>query len=161
MRIVVPFVIGMLRDETALALVSRDADVTWARIHRHDGEAYARLVEELWRDGEAFCIVEQDVVPTPAMLDGLEQCPEPWCSHCYAGPNWPREAMLGLVRFSAELLRRRTEVGVSVLRTDRTRTHHVGWRSLNETMSRHLSAHGEPWHRHLPNVIHLRPRCSQ
>lgn len=115
-------------------------------------------MERLWRDGETFCLVEHDVVPTPLMLARLEACPEPWCSHCYADPGYPRLPMLGLCRFSRALLARRTEVGVHVLRTDGHRTRTVGWRSLNETLVRHLTAHGEPWHRHRPDVLHLHDR---
>ncbi|MHB1488254.1 MAG: hypothetical protein ACYCZM_11980 [Acidimicrobiales bacterium] len=159
MRLIVPYVRGMLRQETWLALKDCGYDVEWASMDPNDDGHYAFLIEGLWQDGEDFCVVEQDVVPTQTMLEALEQCPYPWCSHCYADPDYPRTAMLGLARFCSELLDRRTEIGLTVLRTDRTRTEHVGWRSLNETLVHHLEAHDEPWHRHLPDVTHIHRRA--
>lgn len=158
MRVVVPFVRSVARTETLEALRSAGRPFDAVSIHPdHDG-AYAALIERLWAAGEAFCVVEHDVVPVPAMLDELEACSEDWCSHCYDDGDYPRLPMLGLARFSAALLARRPEVGVSVLRTGGHRTRHVGWRSLNETICHHLGAHGEPWHRHLPDVDHLHRR---
>lgn len=158
MRVVVPFVRSMLQPETEAALGQTGRPVEWVSVHPDHQGRYAQLVEDLWKDGEAFCLVEQDVVPTPAMLDGLEACDGPWCSHCYDDPDYHRAPMLGLARFSAGLTADRPEVGVSALRTDRTRSHHVPWRSLNEALSRHLVAHHVPWHRHLPDVAHLHGR---
>lgn len=155
MRVVLPFVRSVVRHETIDALQGCGYDVETVSVHPdHDG-AYASLLEDLWRAGQPFCVVEHDVVPTADMLEQLEACPYPWCSHCYDDPTYPRVPMLGLVRFSAELIARRTEIGVSVLRTDGHRTCHVHWRSLNETLVRHLERHGEPWHRHRPDVVHL------
>lgn len=158
MRVVVPWVPGMLREETVTALDR--AGVPWesCSMPAWDSGAYGSLLEQLWRDGRSFCVLEQDVVPTGAMLFRLAACRGDWCSHCYDDPAYPRTPMLGLVRFSAALIERHPEVGVHVLRTGHTRRQHVAWPSVNETLCRHLWRTGEVWHRHRPDVVHLHRR---
>lgn len=156
-RIVLPFVAGGLRQEAVQALSQSRLPFDAIRLDAGDDGAYAALVEQLWAAGETFILVEQDVVPTRSQLLALARCHGNWCSYCYAGAGYPRAPMLGCVKFGRELLARRPEVGQTVLLTHHTRTHHVGWRSVNETLSHHLWTLGETWHRHHPDVVHLHP----
>ncbi len=158
MRVVVPWVDGVGRPETLAALSWLRSQLEVVTLDAGDDGAYAALLERLWRAGDTFMVVEHDVVPTKAQLADLARCQHPWCSTCYDTAAYPRTPMLGLVRFDRALLERRSEVGVHVLRTGYTRTRHVGWRSVNETLARHLFAIGETWHRHQPDVVHLHRR---
>jgi hypothetical protein len=45
-----------------------------------DDAAYFGLMARLWRSGQTFIIVEQDMLPTPATLEEMWACPEDWCS---------------------------------------------------------------------------------
>ena len=73
----------------------------------------------LWREGESFLIVEQDIEIHGDVLPQLEQCPEPWCIFPYPGPRpargWSQNPdndpnahllyrSLGCTRFSSELM---------------------------------------------------------
>ena len=74
-----------------------------------DGHAYWRTMCEWWERGESFLVVEHDVVCRPDVLEAVEACPEPWCTHPYTPIcHWEcQEAwanMLGCTRFSASLI---------------------------------------------------------
>lgn len=68
---------------------------------------YWTLLEELWRAGRPFIVVEHDVEPTPQQLRELAECEQPLCAYRYqygAGePVWA----LGCTRFGPRILRRR------------------------------------------------------
>ncbi len=48
-----------------------------------DDTRYEAAVQAAWEDGEPFLICEHDIVPTPAMLTRLADCPEPYCAQAY------------------------------------------------------------------------------
>lgn len=73
-------------------------------------EAYYNLCAQLWREGEAFAIVEHDVELLGGELAAFEICPEPWCAHSYevfagdVATAYGGPFALGCVRFSADLM---------------------------------------------------------
>ncbi len=68
--------------------------------------AYWRLLDELWRCGEDFCIVEHDVVVNASTFDELDSCEEAWCSfpHLYVCGGPAGYQGMGCVRFRASVL---------------------------------------------------------
>lgn len=112
---------------------------------RCDGDdfAYSRLLTDLWRGGEPFCLLEHDVVPYPGAIGALFVCPEPWCGYQYAGVA---EGGLGCVRFGAKLLA-----------TDLTPAWAgVHWSDLDGLVTRTIGGHlRRPlYHRHTPDLAH-------
>jgi hypothetical protein len=53
----------------------------------HDNHAYAQLVAELWRDGETFAIIEDDIAPWPGAIRHMLDCPRHWCGYHYCLPG--------------------------------------------------------------------------
>lgn len=76
------------------------ADARFVRVEGDHG--YRNLLADLWSDGEAFTLVEHDVVPTRPQLDALDVCDEPWCFYGYYPGHWV--PVFGCVRFSAALI---------------------------------------------------------
>lgn len=80
MRVVCPF--------TRISPETRDAldasGYLWeARDVSGSDTAYWDLLAGLWAAGEAFAVVEHDVIPAPGALASLETCPADWCSSPY------------------------------------------------------------------------------
>jgi hypothetical protein len=75
-----------------------------------DDYAYQRLLRELWAKGEAFAIVEQDIVVEPSTLQTFRACPKLVCCATYPYLKSERYAGLGCVRFSTQLLRAAPDV---------------------------------------------------
>ena len=101
MRIVVPF--AKLWDETKAAL---EADGRAAEYHYVGGSptAYFELLQSVWAQGEAFTVIEQDIVPYVGAIAALEACSQPWCGFAYS-MGGSMEAALGCTRFSDELVK--------------------------------------------------------
>lgn len=100
MRVICPYV--ELHPDTIAAL-TRYAKPEYWWVGNSD-TAYASLLRQLWADGEAFAIIEQDVVPTGQTLREFAHCPEPYCASPYAWTTHLAPA-LGCTRFSSLLLR--------------------------------------------------------
>lgn len=152
--VVVPYVEGMLHDETRRAVLAAGWVTTWHCIDPGDPGAYARLIERLWGHQETFVVVEQDVVPPAGAIGELIDCPHLWCSHCYDDLSYQRVPMLGLAKFCGDLLTGTAEVAATVLRDSARHQELVHWRQLNERLVAHLGARGIHWHRHIPDAAH-------
>lgn len=109
MRVVVPYT--SLRPETAAALTA--SGFPFEEIAVDGGDGYHRLLSGLWEAGEAFTVVEHDVIVTAEALDSLDACAGEWCScpHPYLSGFY---AGLGCARFRAPLLRRHPDVMAEV-----------------------------------------------
>jgi len=67
------------------------------------GAAYSVLVANLWREREAFLLIEHDVVPpSEKSIIDLCACPEPWCTVAYPGPQL--FMALGVLKMSTDAL---------------------------------------------------------
>ncbi len=104
LHIVIPFVQGRLADETKAW-----GDEHHAQFVDLTGQpfGYADLIEQLWRDGVGFYVVEQDVVPSDEQFTEMVACQEEWCAgvhklHDDAAEVWS----LGCMKFSDRLLAR-------------------------------------------------------
>ena len=99
MRVVVPYVPGMIHDAT---IDAAGDEALLLAIDPGNDRTYAWVLIALWEAGRTFAIVEQDVVPPPGWADRFERCPNRWCivpPDGLMGSDW-----LGCARFRAELL---------------------------------------------------------
>jgi hypothetical protein len=157
-RLVCPYTPDGLRKETMYALAKLTDhlyDVEMVDVSERD-ESYAELLAELWTDGEDFCLIEHDIVPTIAAIDAMDVCPKSWCANAYAVNHQVGEVIVGLgfTRFRGELCR---ELPDAVFRTGRwqggyPRRH---WARCDARLTRELNEAGHLVHRHHPDVGHL------
>ncbi len=135
--IVVPFT--LLQDETLEALPgARFVEMTTEH-------SYRELLGELWARGEAFTLVEHDVIPTRAQLDALESCPEAWCHYGYFPGHWI--PVFGCARFGEELI-----AGTPGAWEDES----WPWEQLDMKFATVARARGFSSHWHSPHVRHGR-----
>lgn len=151
MRFVCPYVEGMLRHETEVALRAHARDlIEWRLLPADDVSAYGKLIAELWESGDSFAIIEQDIRVRADIVDGFLSCPEPYCAYPY---SWMTDVgpALGCTRFRAELTRDYpTAAEEAVLKN-------VGWQQFDVILMRHVLVrrYGLQPHVHLPVVEHL------
>jgi hypothetical protein len=128
---------------TELAAATREAvpEAVFVEVDPVDG--YRLLLAELWREGEAFTLVEHDVIPTRAQLNALEECEQPWCHYGYFPGHWT--PVFGCVRFSAELI-----VGTRGVWDDAT----WPWNQLDMKFATAAWPLGWRAHWHSPHVRH-------
>jgi hypothetical protein len=114
---------------------------------RHD--AYRELLEEVWRDGESFLVVEHDIEIRGGLPEEMDACPEPLCAAPYvvgSDPNGFVETSLGCTRFSAEL--------IAAVPTAISGLPIRDWRRIDCELSPRLRTAGYVPHAHLPAVKH-------
>lgn len=148
MRVVVPFVPGMLWPQTEAAARAYRPDPDLVELPAESPGAYALCLSAVSRWGEDVAILEQDVAPHGGALAELERCPEPWCAFPYSIEPTTR-ACLGCSRFRAELFAASPGVFDDL----------GPWRFLDLEVEARLRAAGYPHpHLHQPAVLHLRAR---
>lgn len=111
------------------------------------GFIYGRLLRDWVARGEAFAIVEHDVVLHDEVMPSFEACLEPWCSYPYSTAKGGRmyEA-LGCVRYRRE--------AVQAIREDAPVFGIMPWYGLDQVMCRLLMDAGLLPHHHWPMVEH-------
>jgi hypothetical protein len=132
-------------------LLGAPAGAEWHYVGQDD-HAYWRLLGDLWAAGEAFLIVEHDVVCRPDVVEQVANCPEPWCAFPYDDMcHWEcMEAWrntLGCTRFSAEIIRAVPDAVTAI--EGRYRDWHVLCDGLGRNLRRCFTHH---WH--MPAVRH-------
>lgn len=153
MKVVCPFT--RISPETRAALDASGYEWS-AEDVSYCNATYTLLLTCLWRNGEAFAVVEHDIVPHPGALAELEACPEPWCVFPYAYQHGTH-AGLGCARFSASLLAAVPDAVTQTL-AEATQAHPSGhWCQLDDRLSRVLQRRGYTRHVHSPEVGHLSP----
>jgi hypothetical protein len=151
LRLIVPYT--SLRPETAAALDA--SGFPREEILVDDGGGYCGLLTALWRAGEAFVVVEQDITVGPGTLPDLAACPRGWCSCGFPYMSSENYHGLGCVRFSADLLARVPDAMDRVaLMSDATHPPRH-WCRLDGWLSVVLREAGEKRCEHLPPVGHL------
>lgn len=123
-----------------------EAAVAPAEFIEIDGPDDYRLeLRRRWMIGEAFTLIEHDVVPTREQLAAIEACERPWCFFGYCPGDWV--PTFGCVRFSAELI-----AGTQGVFDDPS----WPWDQLDARF--HVEARRRGWehHWHYPHVHHTR-----
>lgn len=73
-----------------------------------DDEANYWLLARLWRDGEAFMLIDHDIVPPVGAIEALASCGEPVCAFPFLADSSqfaPAMEEIGCTRFSRALIR--------------------------------------------------------
>jgi len=139
----------------------------------HGPQSYAQLVAKLWKDGETFAIVEDDIAPWPGAIKQLLACPRHWCGFHYALPGrWDVEdtgpykslwGTTGCFKVDSDVMRAAPELYI------RWDTH--DWRmfdsafmsAMRHVMGLEASPPEHTFHVHKPAVahaMHYRPEAS-
>jgi len=107
-RVVVPYV-GAAHPLTEESVITFSPEAEFYGVAVDDG--YWFLLDEFWRAGEDFAVIEHDIEIRADVLPAFEACRSPWCTFGY--PTYddfqgnPSRATLslGCVRFRSELMR--------------------------------------------------------
>lgn len=105
-KVVVPFC--NLSTDTMAAL-ERDGIKARFQTTATDDRAYARLLCQLWAEGETVVLLEQDKVPAPGAIRAIHDCDSPWCAYPVDMHQTGRPAdfpTLSCVKFSDLLMER-------------------------------------------------------
>jgi hypothetical protein len=126
---------------------------------RHDrrvllkSEDYGQVLAALWRSGDGFVLIEDDVAPWPGAVHELVRCPVAWCMHDYAIGGGVMitscsHAGLGILKVSAALTQLDLELG--------ERWAGIDWRQLDQPVNAAIAElTGLPYgHVHEPPVAH-------
>ena len=100
--------------------------------------AYWDLLSELWRAGETFTVVEQDIIVEPNTLSNLDACPKLWCCAPYPYLRSERYAGLGCARFHANLLRSQPDLLEHVGKYSDSRHTARHWCTLDFALTREI-----------------------
>ena len=153
MRIICPWV--TLHPETKAALEADGQTPEYAYVGRSP-EAYHDLLEQVWRRGNGFLVVEHDIVVTPGVLRQLWECACDWGGRAYSiGTAY--DSYLGCAKFSDALVGGNPGVfdAVANLRPDGTPKRY--WGRLDTRLKQVLENMGQTMHIHWPAVDHLNP----
>lgn len=148
MRIVVPYVEGMIHDETIEALNRSTFHYELVKLPLLDEYAYGRAFQEWWSDGRAFCIVEHDMVPSWEQLAALARCPELRCAVPYAYMGKVIDQGLGCTRFSQELIRDHPYAADQSVVCGTRPQRKAKWNQIDMGIYSYLKIVGVPIHRH-------------
>jgi hypothetical protein len=103
MKIILPYVNGMLYDETNA--FGETVGATFVRIT--EKQTYFDLLERLWNKGDPFLVIEHDIVGSVEDVEAMKRCKSPYCVAPYLGPsNTLLTKSLGFTRFRPLMLRR-------------------------------------------------------
>jgi hypothetical protein len=153
MTVIVPYVAGMLHEQTEAWAKARGRDTELVELDRANDAAYWILLSSHWRNprysNEDLLIVEQDMLPADGVVDEMLACRWGWCSSPYEVAN--RQQItdgLGVTKFSAALkaLRPQFMIEVGAIADDGLPAH--DWRRLDTRISRVLRAAGHTPHIH-------------
>lgn len=153
-RVVVPYVPGMLHEATVSAVRESDLGYSLVPLHQSDDGAYARLLRALWSSKWDLIIVEHDIVPTVTQLRRLASCDHRWCGYSYNLGGQRSSMALGCTRLSAQMRRCWPTLGTEISTIHDDRPHPCPWRSLDSRAALILRSVGESWWEHPGWVLH-------
>jgi hypothetical protein len=152
MKIVLAYVPPMSA-KVVIALNKTGREFERVNVSKSD-EHYWRLFDKLWKAGEEFVNIEQDIVVSPTILDELENCPAEWCSVAYPYLNGQYPG-LGCVRFRAALLQRRPNAVIEAGEWSNAAHKPKHWCAVDHSLTLALNRAGETKHVHYEGVDHL------
>ena len=135
-----------LLDETKAALEASGLGVVFSEVVKD--EDYFVMVATFWTQGQTLITCEQDIVPTPAQITALMDCPEPWCAYAYEYPPFGHYAGMGLAKFSDALIGRHPEAFTEIAKWSDPTHSPMHWCRMDGFLKQYLSEHGETQHVH-------------
>jgi hypothetical protein len=151
MRVICPYTV--IAPETRAALDA--SGYPWeARDVSGSESAYWELLAELWGAGEAFALVEHDVIPSAEVLASLGACQADWCAAPFPYVNG-LIAGLGCTRFRPGIITRNPDLlnVVALMSDEKHPPRH--WCRLDAWTDLVLSRRGERRCRDHPQAGHL------
>ena len=129
-RVLVPYVKSNHRLQTVVDCLR--IQFVQPELHKvNDGDAYWRLLDETWRQGREFFVVEHDVIAWPGAIGTMQACPEPWCTLGLLCHGRLITTTLGCVKFGAVLMEREPEFWSDIPKTwfhlDANSSSRLGW----------------------------------
>lgn len=156
LRVVVPYIQGMLRHETRFAVSAQWPDAWFNELAATDETAYTRLLLSEWDEDHTTIVVEQDIVPPPGSIEQLYRCAMPWCTVPYLINGRVETKALGLAKFSKVLKQVQAKTLHRVARYHGGRGAPVTWHNLDQVIASALTAAGVPVHPHADvQAVHL------
>lgn len=154
MRVVVPFVPGLIRDETFRHLCEYAPRFELVNVAASD-YAYWQLYRELWASGDDFLVVEHDIAIHGAVIPALNECAGEWCAYSYPYAIAGTYHGAGCVRYRASLTVRFPDLINQAGRMSNTTHPPRHWCSLDAFRAHLLADAGVTMCRHEPPVRHL------
>lgn len=141
LRVFLPYT--RLRDDVVGALREQTDSLELVDVSRRRTDYWAML-RDAWASGEAFAVVEHDVVIAPGTIAGFEACSEPLCG-CVdpdSDPIMSGSPYLQCVRFSEEL------IGARPSHISQMPTYTRHWALLDHVIRARLGKRGYSEHIH-------------
>lgn len=155
LMVVLPYVDGMLREETMAALHASDLPYLTQPIDPNDPGDYAGWLRNWWQMPMDLVVLEQDMVPTAEQFAELARYPADWVVMPYHVGNGQYATGLGFCKLTRGLRQRHPEAGRNASLDPRNSRDLINWISLNENLERHLTRLGELQTRINTPVRHL------
>ena len=152
--ILLPFIDGMLRDETRDIVKANDGQLI--ELDPEDEYDYGRQLAQIFANTYAYesdpyiIIIEHDIVPTQEHLNVMASCDHEWCGspyHVHWNHDNPSRPHLGCTKFSKTLILRTLPLWESIVPG-------CPWYSLAETIEDYLDYEHQVQSVHKP-VVHL------
>ncbi len=145
----------MLRPEIPISLGANPAYVEYAEIDPNDQGHYAVLFTSWWSLQRTFVVVEQDICPNRGDIDSIMRCGHGWCYYPYSVGGVPRGPMLGLCKFSGEIMLSYPDLARRALYGRGKKHRWAHWVSVSEYIMQAVERAGYSAHQHGPPVRHL------
>lgn len=142
--ILVPFVDGMLREQTMAAVHESGLPYLTQPLDRADPYDYAAAFRQWWNLPMDIVIIEQDMWPTAAQISELVNRTEPWITARYHVGDGRYATGLGFCKIRAMVRKAWPDAGVNCSTDPRDSRNLMGWLGLNESVEKHLTRLGVP-----------------
>lgn len=152
----VPYIRGMIRDQTASAVLDQVPSAVFAEIPADSPTSYAALLLHLWELPGDVVIVEQDVVPPPGSIGELLACASGWCTHGMLHGTVIHTDLLGLAKFGHNLKTFCPRFMECALLGGGGSYTWPNWRSLDRLISRQFRHWDYDPCVHAPDAVHLK-----
>lgn len=139
-RVVVPYVAGMLWASTVMSVIEQGYSVELYPIERAAEHDYPRLLIDEWADPRITIIVEQDIVVPAGGLQSMANCEKPWCTLPYNISGRQETAALGCAKFDAILKDSFPDLAQRASRDHNGKGGQITWRSLDAALAKALYA---------------------
>lgn len=153
--LIVPYVHGMLRDETMAAVQHSGAPFFTFALEQNDPYQYAELFRQVWDWHVDTVWIEQDMVPTVVQIKDLLYCNRDWCTIKYHQGGGMYTTGIGFAKISKQIKDIWPVAGANIAADPRGKDRAVKWPSLNEAVENHLGRLGVELHVHEGQVPHL------